>query len=76
MHGVMRRSRSQGDRQHKSLTQRLDHAVSRINPFLLAIVIGLAVLDATCFAAMLIRLPVTRCVLTSPVSVVSEVNLN
>jgi hypothetical protein len=39
------------DRSPKGLVQRLDHAFADINAFLLALAIGLAMLDIACFAA-------------------------
>jgi hypothetical protein len=35
------------------LLRRIDHAADRINPFLMVIAIGLAVLDAVCLIALL-----------------------
>ena len=40
--------------------RRLDRATSQINPYLLAIAIGLAVLYVTCLFALIVRLPVTH----------------
>lgn len=37
------------DRSPKPLAQRLDRAFANINAFLLALAIGLAILDTTCF---------------------------
>jgi hypothetical protein len=60
----------------KRVVCRLDHATGKINPFLLAVAIGLVVLYITCLFALAIRLPVVHsnpCVTTSASPVAGEV---
>jgi hypothetical protein len=49
MHQLFQRD----DRSREPLMRRLDRAAGRINPLLMAIAIGLAVLDASCLIALL-----------------------
>lgn len=59
------------------MVRRLDHATGEINPFLLAVAIGLVILYITCLAALVIRLPViysNACVATSAPAAASEVH--
>jgi hypothetical protein len=47
-----------GRHRPKQLLRRFDRTISQINPFLLAIAFGLAVLNITCLFALAIRAPV------------------
>jgi hypothetical protein len=49
------------DRSHEPLMRRLDRAAGEVNPFLIVLVIGLAILDLTCFVALQVsELPATQ----------------
>ena len=48
----MKQPPSRDDHTSSSLFRRLDRAFGEINPVLLAVAIGLAVLDATCFSVV------------------------
>lgn len=49
MQQLFRRNR----RSREPLMRRLDHAAGQINPFLMVVAIGLAVLDASCLITLL-----------------------
>jgi hypothetical protein len=60
----------------KRLLRRFDHTVGQLNPYLLAIAIGLLVLYITCLFALVVRLPaihVNVCVMTPASSAASDV---
>ncbi len=44
--------RQSRDGRHRNMLQRVEHAAYALNPFLLVIVIGLAILDVSVFAAL------------------------
>jgi len=44
-----------GERVAKPLLDRLDHWLRELNAFLLAVALGLAILDVTCFTALKLR---------------------
>jgi hypothetical protein len=54
----MRRSRPDGDRWYEPMLNRLERVTGEINPFLIAIIIGLSLLNFSVFTALQIaRLP-------------------
>jgi hypothetical protein len=67
-----------GGHRRKLLLRRFDRTVGRINPFLLAIAIGLGVLYITSLAALMVRLPeihLHACVETQPIADYNNVQL-
>jgi len=54
---MSRRSRSQGDRLEEPLMRRLERVARDLNPILLVIIIGLAVLDFSVFTALRLAPP-------------------
>lgn len=48
------------------LLERLRHAAGEMNPYLLALAIGLAVLDLTCLLTRVPHFTLTRCIPDSP----------
>jgi hypothetical protein len=60
----------------RQLLRRLDRTVSRLNPYLLAIAIGIGILYVTCLVALLVRLPVVHlnaCVRTPDSSATGDI---
>ena len=51
----------QDDHSREPLLRRLDRVAGELNPFLMILVVGLALLDLVCFVALMVsRLPITR----------------
>ena len=58
--------------------RRLDRAAGQLNPFLLAVAIGLVVVYATSLVGLILQLPVTHldvCVQTAPPATTHEIQV-
>jgi hypothetical protein len=49
----MRPPSPQDDHSHEPLMRRLDRAAGEINPFLMVLILGLVILNLTCFVALM-----------------------
>ncbi len=56
----MRYRSRRGQSVSEPLWRRIDRAAREVNPFLMVLAIGLIILNLSCLAGLLIKLPITR----------------